>query len=210
MTSSGTVVAPGQWFSYWKAVGEVTLAKGYKLGGAIIGGRSVEGKTIGRGICSSSTTLFNAALRAGLQMGARKNHYYYISRYPKGLDATVFKSDGGGEQDMTFRNDTPYPILIKATARPGVITFTLYSVPNGRKVTLTKPIVTNYRTSTTIVEHSASLRKGVTQQIEYRADGFDASVTRYVKDASGKLIHTDTFYSHYGRVVGIIVVGTKV
>ena len=42
-------------------------------------------------MCSSSTTLFNAALRAGLQMGARSNHKYYINRYPLGLDATVSK-----------------------------------------------------------------------------------------------------------------------
>ena len=207
MTISGTVVAPGQWFSYWKTVGEVTLAKGYKLGGAIIGGRSVEGKTIGGGICSSSTTLFNAALRAGFQMGARKNHYYYIARYPKGLDATVFKTDGGGGQDMTWLNDTPYPVLIKATARPGVITFTLYSVPNGRKVTLTTPIVKNYRPSTTIYQHTTHLRKGARQQVEYQVAGFDAWVTRYVRDASGKIIHTDTFYSHYGRVVGIVLIG---
>jgi vancomycin resistance protein YoaR len=210
MAIDGTIVAPGAEFNFWKSVGDVTLAKGYKLGGAIINGHSVEGKTIGGGICSTSTTLFNAALRAGLQMGARKNHYYYISRYPKGLDATVFISDGGGTQDMTFRNDTPYPILIKATTRPGVVTFTLYSVPTGRKVTLTRPIVTNYQPSTTVVEHSASLRRGVTQQVEYRADGFDASVTRFVRDASGTLIHTDTFISHYGRVVGIVVVGTRV
>ena len=44
---------------------------------------------LGGGMCSSSTTLFNAALRAGLQMGARSNHKYYITRYPLGLDATV-------------------------------------------------------------------------------------------------------------------------
>ncbi|HTC85901.1 MAG TPA: VanW family protein [Candidatus Acidoferrum sp.] len=209
LTISGTVVAPGQWFSYWKAVGEVTLAKGYKLGGAIIGGRSVEGKTIGGGICSSSTTLFNAALRAGLQMGARMNHYYYISRYPKGLDATVFISDSGGAQDMTFRNDTPYPILIKAIAHPGIVTFTLYSVPTGRTVSLSTPIVKNYQPSTTIIEHTTTLRPGQTQQIEYEAAGFDAWVTRTVKDASGKTIHLETYFSHYGRVVGIVLVGVK-
>ena len=65
-------MAPGAKFNFWKSVGEVSLAKGYKLGGAIINGHSVEGKTIGGGICSTSTTLFNAALRAGFDMGARE------------------------------------------------------------------------------------------------------------------------------------------
>ena len=209
LTISGTVVAPGAWFSFWKAVGEVTLAKGYTLGGAIIDGRSVEGKTIGGGICSTSTTLFNAALRAGFEMGARENHYYYISRYPTGLDATVFINDAGVAQDMTWRNDTAYPVLIKASASPGVVTFDIYSVPNGRTVTLTQPIITNYQPSTTVIQQTTSLPAGQREQVEYEAAGFDAVVTRIVKDANGTIVHDDTFYSHYARVVGIILVGAS-
>ncbi|MHB8458972.1 MAG: VanW family protein [Candidatus Limnocylindrales bacterium] len=204
---SGTVVAPGEWFSFWKSVGDVTLAKGYTLGGAIIDGKSVEGKTIGGGICSTSTTLFNAALRAGFEMGARENHYYYISRYPVGLDATVFINDAGVAQDMTWRNDTPYPVLIKASTRPGVVTFALYSVPTGRQVTFTQPIVKNYLPSTTITQETTSLPPGQREQVEYEAAGFDAWVTRTVRDASGAVVHDDTFQSHYARVVGLILVG---
>jgi vancomycin resistance protein YoaR len=203
MAINGTVVAPGQWFSYWKTVGEVSLAKGYKLGGAIINGHSVEGTSIGGGICSSSTTIFNAALRAGLQMGARKNHYYYISRYPKGLDATVYK-DGGSVQDMTFKNDTKYPILIRTYARPGIVRFTIYSVPTGRRVTFTRPLVKNYRPGWTEVHYTTALRHGVSRQVEYQADGQDVWVTRTVRDRAGKIIHRETFYSHYARMIGII------
>ena len=209
MAINGTVVAPGQWFSYWKAVGEVSLAKGYKLGGAIIDGHSVEGKSIGGGICSSSTTLFNAALRAGLQMGARKNHYYYIARYPKGLDATVFKSDGGGAQDMTFRNDTKYPILIRTYARPGIVRFTIYSVPTGRRVTFSRPTVKNYKPGYTVTKYVTSLRPGVHEQVEYQADGQDVWVTRVVKDKTGKVIHKETFYSHYAQMIGVVLIGRR-
>jgi vancomycin resistance protein YoaR len=207
MAIDGTVVAPGQWFSFWQSVGEVSLATGYKLGGAIVDGRSVEGKTIGGGICSCSTTLFNAALRAGFQMGARKNHFYYISRYPKGLDATVYKSDGGGVADMTWRNDTPYPVLIKAYAVPGIVRFTLYSVPTGRTVSFTSPIVKNYSPSTTVIQYTTALSPGVRQQVEYEVAGFDAWVTRTVRDRSGRIIHSNTYYSHYARIVGLILVG---
>ena len=207
MAINGTVVAPGQWFSYWKTVGEVSLAKGYKLGGAIIDGHSVEGKSIGGGICSSSTTLFNAAIRAGLQMGARKNHYYYISRYPKGLDATVFKSDGGSAQDMTFRNDTKYPILIRTYARPGIVRFTLYSVPTGRRVSFSRPTVKNYRPGYTVVKYTSALKKGQSEMIEYPADGQDVWVTRTVKDRTGKVIHKETWYSHYAQMIGVILRG---
>ncbi len=207
LTISGTVVAPGQWFSFWRTVGDVSVARGYKLGGAIVDGHSVEGHTIGGGICSCSTTLFNAALRAGFQMGARKNHFYYISRYPKGLDATVYISDGGGAQDMTWRNDTPYPVLIKAYAVPGIVRFMLYSVPNGRKVSFTSPTVRNYQSSTTVVQYTTSLRPGVRSQVEYEAAGFDCWVTRTVRDRNGRVIHSNTYYSHYARVVGLILVG---
>ncbi len=209
MAINGTVVAPGEWFSYWKTVGEVSLAKGYKLGGAIIDGHSVEGKSIGGGICSSSTTLFNAALRAGLQMGQRKNHYYYISRYPKGLDATVFKGDGGGVQDMTFRNDTKFPILIRTYARPGIVRFTVYTVPTGRHISFTRPTVKNYKRGYTITKYTTALRPGVRESIEYPADGQDVWVTRVVKDPTGKVIHKETFYSHYAQMIGVILIGKK-
>ena len=207
MAIDGTVVAPGEQFSFWKAVGEVSLAKGYTLGGAIIDGRSVEGKTIGGGICSTSTTIFNAALRAGLEMGDRANHYYYIDRYPKGLDATVFINDSGQAQDMTFRNDTAYPILIRAFAQPGIVRFTLYSVPVGRTVSFTSPIVKNYLPSHTETQPTTTLSPGVRQQVEYAADGQDVWVTRTVRDATGAIIHQETYYSHYARVIGLILVG---
>ncbi|MEA2537304.1 MAG: hypothetical protein QOF11_1538 [Chloroflexota bacterium] len=207
MAINGTVLAPGQRFSFWKTIGEVSIRTGYKYGGAIVDGRSVEGKTIAGGICSCSTTIFNAALRAGLEMGARRNHYYYISRYPKGLDATVYQSDGGGIQDMTFRNDTNFPILIRAFAKPGIVRFTIYSVPTGRRVILTRPIVKNYRPGHTEYRYTTALKKGAREQIEYPADGQDVWVTRIVKDKNGKVIHQETFYSHYNRVIGIILVG---
>jgi vancomycin resistance protein YoaR len=206
MAIDGTIVAPGAEFDFWKAVGDVSLAKGYRLGGAIINGHSVEGATIGGGICSTSTTLFNAALRAGLQMGARKNHYYYITRYPLGLDATVFQ-DGSGVQNMTFTNDTPYPIMIRTYAKPGIVQFTMYSVPTGRTVTLSKPIVKNFTRGFTTVEYTKSLRPGQSAQVEYQANGQDTWVTRTVRDESGKILHVDTFYSHYARMIGIILKG---
>ncbi len=206
MAIDGTIVAPGAKFDFWQTVGVVSLAKGYKLGGAIINGHSVEGKTIGGGICSTSTTLFNAALRAGLLMGARANHYYYISRYPKGLDATVWE-DGGAVQNMTFTNDTPYPILIRTYAKPGIIRFTLYSVPTGRTVSISKPIVKNYIRGFTTIQYSKSLRVGQSKQVEYQADGQDTWVTVTVHDKSGKVLHSNTYFSHYARMIGIIVRG---
>src|SRR4029079_9198577 len=90
-----------------------TRAPGFAQGAAVIDGKPEPQGALAGGICSCSTTLFNAALRAGYEMGARRNHYYYIDRYPLGLDATVCKSGSGSTQDMTWTNDTRYPVLIR-------------------------------------------------------------------------------------------------
>ena len=74
------------------AVGPIDAAHGYTMGGVIQGGKSDHTGAMGGGICSASTTMFNAAARAGLQIDERHAHFYYINRYPVGLDATVYSN----------------------------------------------------------------------------------------------------------------------
>jgi vancomycin resistance protein YoaR len=202
----GTVVAPGDWFSFWETVGLLTPERGFGPGGAIINGRTEPTGALAGGICSCSTTLFNAALRAGYEMGERRNHYYYISRYPRGLDATVFKSDEFPDQDMTFRNDTEYPLLIRGINGPGSVTFELYSVNPGRKVVLSDPVVKNPEPAEDTVEYTAALPRGQSQRVEYPADGFDSWVTRTVYQGD-EILHQETYHSHYARVDGVVRIG---
>lgn len=202
----GYVVAPGAWFDFWKVVGVPTFAEGYGMGGAIINGHTEETGAIAGGICSTSTTLFNAALRAGYQIGDRANHYYYISRYPVGLDATVAMGTGW-EQDMTWRNDTAYPVLIHAINGYGTVTFQLFSVDPQRTVTLSTPIVKNYTYATTNYAKVTTLKPGQVNQVEYASNGFDSWVTRVVRDAAGAIVHQETYYSHYATVNALIEVG---
>jgi vancomycin resistance protein YoaR len=161
------VVPPGGWFDFWTVVGEISRARGFGLGGAIINGHTQPQGALAGGICSCSTTLFNAALRYGLEMGDRRNHYYYITRYPLGLDATVFKSGGGSVQSMSFKNDTESPILIHSWHSFGIINFQLWSVDSGRRVSFTRPTVRNVRPATTVVQYTSSLRPGARKQIEF-------------------------------------------
>lgn len=205
---NGKVLAPGEWFDFWKAIGPISTARGYGQGGAIIGGKSVPTGALAGGICSTSTTIFNTALRAGLQMGERRNHYYYISRYPMGLDATVFQTDGY-TLTMTFQNDTPDPIVIRSYTGSGFVRFDLWGVPTGRSVTLTRPIVSNVRAARDLVEVSASMKPGTSVRLELPHNGMNVSVTRYVRAADGTLIHTDTFLSNYSPVNGRTIVGPK-
>ena len=199
---NGTVVQPGQLFDFWGGLGEVSFRTGYRLGGAIVGGHSVEGKALAGGICATSTTLFNAALRGGFEIVSRQPHWYYITRYPLGLDATV-----SGSQSMRFRNDTAFPILIRGFASPGVVRFEIWSVPNGRTVSLSRPQVSNVVRGSDSVVKTTALKSGTSERIEWPVDGKDVVVTRTVRDANGSVIHHDVYVSHYHRMIGINRIG---
>ena len=213
LTIDGYVVAPHAMFDFWKAVGTVTREKGYRQGGAIIDGHSEPQGALAGGICSCSTTLFNAALRAGYQMGARRNHFYYIDRYPLGLDATVFISASGSTQTMSWTNDTDYPVLIRGykirDGLRGYVRFELYSVPTGRKVTIGTPIVKNVRPASDTIQYTTSLAPGATKRVEYPVDGKQVWRTVTVRDSKGTIIRSVTYYSNYSRVTGVTLVGSS-
>ena len=207
----GYVVAPRATFDFWDAIGPVTREKGYKSGGAIINGKTEPQGALAGGICSCSTTLFNAALRAGYDMGARRNHYYYIDRYPLGLDATVFISASGSKQTMSFTNDTDYPVLIRGrgwrSGSAGYVRFDIYSVPTGRKVTIQTGPRRELKRATDTVEYTSALAPGVRKRVEYPVDGFKVTAVRTVRDSKGNVIHKDTYSSNYARITGLTLVG---
>jgi vancomycin resistance protein YoaR len=211
MAIDGTIVAPHATFDFWQAIGPVTREKGYVDGGAIINGKTEPQGALAGGICSASTTLFNAALRAGFEMGARRNHYYYIDRYPLGLDATVFISASGATQTMSWTNDTDYPVLIRGykirNGTRGYVKFELYSVPNGRTIVIDDPIVKNVKPATDITQLTSSLAPGARQRVEYPVDGKQVWRTVTTYDATGTIIHQTTYYSNYSRITGLTLIG---
>ncbi len=207
----GYVVGPHETFDFWDAIGPVTRERGYRDGGAIINGRTEPQGALAGGICSCSTTLFNAALRAGLEMGARRNHYYYIDRYPLGLDATVFISASGSVQTMSWTNDTDYPVLIRGykikQGSRGWVKFELYSVPTGRNVVIGPPTVKNIKPASDSEQLTDTLPAGTRKRIEYPVDGKQVWRTVTVYNADGSILRQKTYYSNYSRVTGIVLVG---
>jgi vancomycin resistance protein YoaR len=212
MDIDGYVIAAGATFDFWRAIGPVTRERGYRDGGAIINGKTEPQGALAGGICSTSTTLFNAAMRAGLQMMARRNHYYYITRYPKGLDATVFQSSSGSVQTMSFRNDTGSPILIRAykirEGSAGYVKFELFGVPTGRTVGIGSEVVKNVRRATDRVEYTDTKPAGYRERLESPADGMDVWRTVTVRNPDGSVLRSTTYYSHYARVDGLTIIGT--
>jgi vancomycin resistance protein YoaR len=207
---NGTVLKPGQTFDWWNAIWPVTPARGFGPGGIIRSDHTDPTGALGGGMCSSSTTLFNAAMRAGLDMGARYNHRYYISRYPLGLDATV-SIIGGSRQTMTFRNDTKHEIFIRGIrTRAGAIgwvRYEIWGIPDGREVSLSRPSVSNVREATTTTVDVDTLPPGEKEQVEYPSDGMDVAVTRVVRSAGGRLLHRDRWVSRYVLWNGRIEIG---
>jgi vancomycin resistance protein YoaR len=201
-----TVVGPGEMFDFVEVAGPITRENGYTSGAAIINGNTKLDGVLGGGLCSTSTTIFNAASRAGLGINARRAHYYYIDRYPVGLDATIWIS-GRRVTTLAFTNDTLYPIVIRGIATDRRVTFEIWGVPDGRHVSFSDPEVWDEKESWTEVEYTDDLPAGETERVEYAFDGFKSLVTRTVTSADGTLLHQDTFRSNYARVIGRVLVG---
>ena len=118
----GTIVKPGETFSYNKIVGERTLSKGYKEATVFVGGKLVQG--VGGGICQLSSTLYNAALYANMEVTKRSNHRFLTSYVSAGRDATV----SWGTIDFCFVNTRRYPVKIVSRAQNGIIKVQFYGI----------------------------------------------------------------------------------
>lgn len=202
----GYVVEPGSTFDFLDVIGPITSPP-YTSGAAIRNGRTIMDGVLGGGMCSCSTTVFNAAMRAGLEIRARRNHSYYITRYPVGLDATVWISSARSRQTMSFVNDLQYPVLIRGINNPGGVTFEMYGVDDGRTVELSEPRIENEKEAVEQIQFTNDLAPGERKRTEFNVDGFWSWVTRTVRDSAGNVIHEDVFHSRYRTIDGITQVG---
>ncbi len=186
----GILIAPGQVFSFNETTGPRTKEKGFRIAGVIIGGRLRE--DYGGGVCNVSTTIFNTAFLGGYPIAERRPHYFYISRYRPGRDATV----SYGIQDFKFANDTETWILVKAESTPSSITVSFYSTNFEREVEFYDSGFSNFRPFQTIYEPDPRVLPGSERQQEAGVTGRDITVTRIVKQ-SGEVIRKDIFFSRY-------------
>jgi vancomycin resistance protein YoaR len=127
----GTIVAPGARFSLNETAGERTKRGGYVEAPFIADGK-IE-PSIGGGVSQFSTTLYNAAYFAGLQIDGHTPHSFFIDRYPAGREATVNYPD----IDMTWTNDTDAPVLIRTSTDNNSVAVSLYGDNGGRRVEAT-------------------------------------------------------------------------
>lgn len=194
---NGVLVPPDEIFSFADAVGDVSSLTGYKQAYIISGGRTILGD--GGGICQVSTTLFRAALNAGLPITERHPHAYRVGYYeqdsPPGIDATVYVPS----VDLKFENDTGHHILIQSLVDPNEqrLTFMIYGTSDGRISEVSTPVVSNVRPAPEPkFEDDPSKPNGHIEQVDWAAPGANVYFTRTVT-RDGEVLYSDTFSSNY-------------
>ena len=194
---NGVLVPPGETLSFNSAVGEVSTLTGYKQAYIIKDGMTVLGD--GGGVCQVSTTLFRAALNAGLPIEERRAHSYRVAYYEQnsapGLDATVYAPT----TDLKIKKDTPGHILVQTIFKPEEVTliFEIYGTSDGRVATITKPVITSVSAPPEdLYIDDPTLPIGQIKQIDYKAWGAKV-VFDYEVDRNGETIYEKKFVSNF-------------
>lgn len=134
---NNVIIPAGVEFSFNSLLGKVTMGNGWQMALTIFEGGELR-PAPGGGICQSSTTLYRAALNAGLPVPVKKNHSLYVTYYEAhgvGLDATIFP----GHQDLKFTNDTGGPLLVQSYTEGDEAFVNVYGYDDERTVTLSGP-----------------------------------------------------------------------
>jgi vancomycin resistance protein YoaR len=197
---NGTIVMPGETFSFNDVVGPRTVERGYQEAGTYVGNKVEPG--IGGGICQVSTTLYRAAMKANLRSAERTNHSMVVGYAQPGLDATV----SYGYLDYKFKNVYDFPIYIKGTAVGKVVTYTIYGDPavlNGKTYDMANEILETIPPETKIVPDNTlpvgKEEKDGNGMTGYKARSYQISYENGV-EVKRDIVATDSYAS-----VGIIV-----
>ncbi|MFC9294088.1 VanW family protein [Streptomyces sp. NPDC057011] len=181
---NGSVVMPGQEWSFNRTVGERTKENGFVDGIMINDGQYV--KSPGGGVSAVATTMYNAVFFAGLKPVEHGAHSFYIERYPEGREATV----AWGTLDLRWLNDSGHPIYIRAESTDTSLTITLLGTKKYDEIRATKGPRTH------VTPPAKRTGTGPTCEVQTPLEGFDVTVGRvFVKD--GREVKREEYATHY-------------
>ena len=198
---NGTILLPGDEFSYNGSVGPRTAARGFKAASVYENNKMVDG--LGGGICQTSSTLYAAVLYADLQVTERHEHSLEITYAPLGMDATV----AYGSLDFRFKNNTSMPIKITTSWGGGVVSVNIVGTKENknRTIKINTDVISSTPYGTTEVEDK-TLPAG--KRVE-DAPGFKGHVVNTYKviyengvQVENKFLHKST-YTMVNRVVRV-------
>ena len=191
---NGTVIMPGENFSFNTILGPITFEAGFKEGTAYVGGKIVP--SVGGGVCQVSSTIYNTALLANLEIVERSNHMFTTGYVAESRDATIYY----GSLDFRFKNTRKYPIKIVASASGGVCKVSIYGIKEDVEYeVIIQSKVTSYINPTTIYKEDPTLEEGkeVVEQeaiVGCRSEGYKI-LKLNGKIVSQTLLSKDTYKS---------------
>ena len=210
---TGTMIAPGAQFSFNDALGPITTGNGYVEGKIIQG--DWYASDLGGGVCQVSTTVFRAALLAGMHFDEWHPHSFRVSFYeldgwPPGIDAAIYQPNTPDEWelDLTFTNTSGSWMLVQMIEGSEHITAQLIGRPDGISVALGTPRLSDPLPPPSTQERPTdSLPAGQRELLQSAAPGVVVTLTRtFRKD--GIVIDEDTFTSEYAAQPEIWQIGT--
>lgn len=198
------VLLPGQEFSFNEVVGPRDAEHGYLLAHVYSGGKVVDG--IGGGICQVSTTIYNAVLKADLEVTERRNHSFTVAYVPLGQDATAFY----GGTDLKFVNSTRWPIKIFAKVEGNKISITIQGTNETpeKSVIISNKILKETPYQVVRIE-DPSLPEGTTEIKQDGSNGYVVDTFKIIK-FGGKVVSQNKLHtSRYVPCTEEVLVGTK-
>lgn len=150
---NGTVLYPGEEFSTYECVSPISIENGYYMAPSYASGKVVE--TPGGGICQVSTTLYNAVLKAELNVTQRSNHSMIVTYVDPAMDAAI----AGTYKDFKFTNNTNVPIYIEAVTSGKQLTFNIYGMETrsaSREVKYQSEVVSETEPATVITQTNSN------------------------------------------------------
>lgn len=211
-----TLIPPRGECSFNQAIGPITLENGF-VEGKIIKGEWIE-SDLGGGACQASTTVFRAALNAGLPFTEWYPHSFRLAFYeadgsPPGIDAAIYQPnhEWEWELDLVFTNPTDNWMLMEMTTEGDTAVTSIYGSPTGYEVEVTVPYISDpIKPGPPLEKVDEKLKKGDRQQITTEADGYKVVMHRKVT-REGEVISDREFISEYQpqRETWLIGPGTK-
>lgn len=197
---NGTILYDKATFSFNNTVGARTVANGFAAAPIIVNGRFTEG--VGGGVCQVSTTLYNAALKAGLTVNKVNRHSLSVGYVKPSFDAMV-----SSVSDLVFTNETGMPVYITATADGSKLTVKMYGLSCGYEIRLKSVVKRVIPYGGTVVE-DAALPEGERRVVTAGKNGLvSEGYICYIKDdviEDCKKIRSDV----YSAVDEEIIIGT--
>ena len=202
---NGITLYPGEQCSVLECITPFSTANGYELAGSYLNGQVVE--SLGGGICQVSTTLYNAILKAELQVDERSNHSMIVSYVEPSEDAAISESGG---KDFKFTNNKEYPIYIEGTTSSDkTITFTIYGVedrPANREVSyISEVLEKNVPPAEKIIPTGDPIGYVNVQSVHI---GYKARLWKVVKENGVEVSREQVNSSSYAAVPRTATVGT--